>query len=133
MNLFRLPNNGSLTRRQAIAVLAGLACLIPAAAAWLLFPKYLVDGKWEHHSVFDPPSIRVGNGYSQLTAEDIKRLSQDPRQAQILANLRAMPRQVPLRPFWIGSKYGDGRNVLFGIFLLTLVGFFLALKAVGIL
>ena len=122
-----------MTSLQKFVLIAGPLCIAPFVVLWGLFPLYLVNGKWEHRSVFHPPTIQVGNSYARLSPRDKERMSKDPRQAELLLKLKAVPREMPNRAFWIGSKYGDGKNVLFGYVLLSVTAYAIALKCSGVL
>lgn len=99
-----------------LVILAGLA------------PIYMkLDGTYERHWIWNAPSIPVRHGYDDLSPEDIKRLSADPRQREILEGMKNMPRSIPIEPIYIGPRTGPGRNVLGYLAMMSVIAWILLL------
>lgn len=78
-----------------------------------LAPMYrMPDGSYERHWVWNAPTLKIRHGYDDMKPEDIERLNKIPEQKKILDGMKAMPREMPITPIYIGSRWGPGRNVL---------------------
>jgi hypothetical protein len=92
---------------------AGGAATMILIAATILFPIYsMVDGTYARRPLWNPPQFPIGHGYDLLNPEDIARLSQDPRQFELLEKMRTAPRFYAGRPIFIGSRKGQDSNAL---------------------
>lgn len=93
----------------ALTLVPVLGLVLLAALA----PVYYVPNRgYERHWVWNAPTIKVRHGYEELSPEDLQRLNADPRQKAILDGMKSMPREVPIAPIYIGSRWGPGRNTL---------------------
>lgn len=88
----------------------GLVVVSVLISATIIYPVYRVGRNYERHFVWDPPVIEVGHGEEELPSRDLERLMNDPRQRAIIEGMKNMPREVPIRPIWIGPRTGPGRN-----------------------
>lgn len=95
-----------------ILVLSFLIVAILVLFAALLPIYRMPDGTYERHWIWNAPVMRIGSGMQSLSPEDVERLNADPVQKEIIDKMRDMPRTIPIRPIFIGSRYGPGRNPL---------------------
>jgi hypothetical protein len=83
---------------------------------------YLVPGGgYERRWVWNAPVITVRHGEDELSPADLERLNKDPRQREILENMKRMPRTVPCTPIYFSTRHGLGRNPLGNVALLSVV------------
>ncbi len=88
---------------------------------------YMPNGSYERHWVWDAPTLKVGHGYDNLKPEDIERLNADPHQRKILEGMKEMPREMPISPIYIGTRWGPGRNSLGYITMMCVIAWFFLL------
>lgn len=86
-----------------VLVLVILAALAPV--------YHMPSGHYERHWVWNAPTIIVRHGYDDLTPEEIARLNAVPQQKQILDGMKALPREVPISPIYVGGRR-HGQNLL---------------------
>ncbi len=116
-----IPNMSLQDIRILIAAFFAVLILVMAAA---LFPIYgILDGTYVRRPVWNPPSIAIGNGYDEMSAEDIQRLSAIPQQREILESMKYAPRTFQPRPVWIGSRHGPDRNPLGYMAMMSVLAF----------
>jgi hypothetical protein len=109
-------------RRDIILLASTLAVVLVLVTLTLLAPVYFVPGQgYERHWVWDAPVIPVRHGYDDLSPEDIERLNRDPRQREILENMKNLPRSIPCTPIYIGPRTGEGRNPLGYLTMLSVI------------
>jgi hypothetical protein len=109
-------------RHDFILLGSTLAVVTVLVVFALLAPIYYVPGEgYQRHWVWNAPEIPVGNGYDRLSPEDIDRLSRDPRQREILENMKNAPRSIPSTPIYLGSRYSESRNLLGHLALLAVI------------
>lgn len=106
----------------AVSLVLVLILVLFAALA----PIYrMPDGTYERHWVWNAPRLPVGHGFDNLSPEDIKRLSADPRQKEILDGMKNLPRSIPIDPIYIGPRTGPGRNVLGYLAMMSVIAWVL--------
>jgi hypothetical protein len=69
------------------------------------------DGTVERHWVWDPPHRPVGNPYDQLSPKQLAEMQADPVQSAMLEEWKEMPRSMPIRPTFLGSRWSPDRNM----------------------
>jgi hypothetical protein len=106
-------------RLLALTLIPVVVLVIFAALA----PLYrMPNGSYERHWVWNAPTMKVGHGFDLMKQEDIDRLNQIPEQKRILDNMKAMPREIPITPVYLGSRRGADRNVLGWLAMFSVIG-----------
>ncbi len=119
--------------KDGVILIGGLIVVLAIIIAWIFFPVYqLHGGTYAHGCILNPPQLPVGHNEDLLSAEDIERISKDPRQLEILEGMRKMPRSIPATPHWVGNRYGPPKNYLFAAAVLSVIGYGLLLRSKGV-